>query len=280
MTRFEKWDSFFMQMLERPAEVLIVAAKRRGRGHGGWSKNNPYLEERFVEFEIDINPTSLASRMISVREQIAQEWVDDLDVVAKCTTLILGSYFDVPVELENVDISNGDQPFHFGMTMLRNKNAFQEHISSPIRGGSFDLLLLLTTHESIHRVLRDLQFGTGQAELSFEWLREFFEERLESHFDGNQLYGRGDDFIEELLKVDPFNKQMKNRKMGIINPKSIAEKILRTRSDIAQEWKEDMTKIADTHLSLRRALLSSQMDSWGSSQSAAAAAEVEESVFD
>ena len=32
-------------MLALPNEVVVVSAKRRGRGHGGWSKNNPYLPD-------------------------------------------------------------------------------------------------------------------------------------------------------------------------------------------------------------------------------------------
>ena len=50
------WEAPLEAMMQAEKGVVIVAAKRRGRGHGGWSKDNPFLEERFVEFEIDIDP--------------------------------------------------------------------------------------------------------------------------------------------------------------------------------------------------------------------------------
>jgi len=65
-------------MMQQPNDKIIVSAKRRGRGHGGWSKNNPYLEERWVEFNIDIHPASIVHRLLPVREQLAKEFERDL----------------------------------------------------------------------------------------------------------------------------------------------------------------------------------------------------------
>lgn len=44
LTIYPKWDTVLLEMMEQPPAVVVVRAKRRGRGHGGWSKNNPYLE--------------------------------------------------------------------------------------------------------------------------------------------------------------------------------------------------------------------------------------------
>ena len=59
ITRFENWDSFLMEMVVRPRDRVIVSAKRRGAGHGGWSKNNPYLKASsnkiIGELQIDIH---------------------------------------------------------------------------------------------------------------------------------------------------------------------------------------------------------------------------------
>jgi hypothetical protein len=48
ITRFPDWSSVFMDLMKAPNDVVIVSAKRRGRGVGGWSKNNPYLEVRLI----------------------------------------------------------------------------------------------------------------------------------------------------------------------------------------------------------------------------------------
>ena len=53
--------------MNEPNTEMIISAKRRGRGHGGWSKNNPYLQERWVEFKHDIRPASLVQRLLPVR---------------------------------------------------------------------------------------------------------------------------------------------------------------------------------------------------------------------
>ena len=46
LTRYPDWDSIFVDMIDRPRSKIILQAKRRGRGHGGWSKHNPYLKVR------------------------------------------------------------------------------------------------------------------------------------------------------------------------------------------------------------------------------------------
>jgi hypothetical protein len=45
LTKYPAWDSILTDMIFQPPDVVIISAKRRGRGHGGWSKDNPYLEE-------------------------------------------------------------------------------------------------------------------------------------------------------------------------------------------------------------------------------------------
>ena len=38
-----EWDTLLLDLMQQPQSEVVVRAKRRGRGHGGWSKNNPYL---------------------------------------------------------------------------------------------------------------------------------------------------------------------------------------------------------------------------------------------
>jgi len=83
-TKFPTWDSILLTMIENPPEKIIIQARRRGLGRGGWSKKNPYMQEdRFVEYEISIDPPSLATRILSVREQITREIREDLSLILK-----------------------------------------------------------------------------------------------------------------------------------------------------------------------------------------------------
>lgn len=43
------WHGSLISMIQEPKHTLIISAKRRGCGHGGWSSNNPYLQERLLK---------------------------------------------------------------------------------------------------------------------------------------------------------------------------------------------------------------------------------------
>jgi hypothetical protein len=143
--------------------------------------------------------------------------------------------------------------------MIRNSIAFEEQESSPLRMGSFDLLMLLATHESIHRILRDYKNGGTDAAPIYEWFRDFYIQRTATFFDGPQQRGRADDFLEELLLTPPTVKQVNARSSTIIDPLGVAEKIIRTRCEVAQEWKNLLSETPHDHIGLRRKLLSLQV---------------------
>ena len=87
MTRFEKWDSYFMELMHMSKEEIIVTARKSNasgrRLFNSGSKNNPFLQqqEHLVEISIDIDPPSLVPRIMAVREQIGREVVADLDLI-------------------------------------------------------------------------------------------------------------------------------------------------------------------------------------------------------
>lgn len=281
VTRFPSWSSVLMDVMQQPNDVVIVSAKRRGRGHGGWSKNNPYLEDRYVEFQIDIDPPSLATRILSVREQIADEWVTDLETLRVSNDMILESYnkkVKEAREAENCDdasydnnecaVSAENRPRIFAFDrnaqyFLRNTMAVNDRASSMLRQGNFDLLALLATQESVHRVLRDYVDSGEEHSASFEWFRGFYVERVAKFFDGDKEHGSSDDFLEELLLAPPAVIAGENAKMGLVDPLRIAEDILTTRSNVAVEWKKIAIDTKDEHVTVRKELLEKQMAKWG-----------------
>lgn len=226
-----------MAMMERPKDVIIVSAKRSGKGHRGWSKNNPYLEDRWVDFEIDVDPASLTSRILSVREQIAKEWATyDLDVLQAANAQILDSY----LKMAKVERAKRDAqlvttpPVVFERTAVDILNNSTEAFtgggaSSPFRKGNFDLLYNLVTQASIHRLLRQLGGGGGggeeeaeQQQISFAWLRDFYTDRVQEYFDGDQKYGRADDFMDDLLSASPSVVYSDDGKAGLADPMRLA----------------------------------------------------------
>jgi hypothetical protein len=232
-----------------------------------------------VEFDIDIDPTSLATRIVSVREQIAREWVTDLKTFSIANDLILASYnaktstgrsseecatFDVAddcVRTEDLLAPYSDSAGRImaydrtAMTMLSNSMGSD---SSPHRKGNFDLIALLVTQESVHRVLRKYREMNSKREVSFAWLREFYVKRVTTHFDGDQRYGRADDFLDEVLSSSPVMREV-GRNVELVDPQRIAEDIIIMRSEVAKEWKEIVTTIPEEHTGLRKALYAKHM---------------------
>jgi hypothetical protein len=218
-----------LAMMERPKDVIIVSAKRSGKGHRGWSKNNPYLEDRWVEFEIDVDPVSLTARILSVREQIAKEWcMYDLDILQSANAQILDSY----IQMAKAERAKRDDqlittpPIVFERTAVNILNnsteTFAGGASSPFRKGNFDLLYNLCTQASIHRLLRQLAKAGSEQQVSFAWLRDFYTDRVQEYFDGDQKYGRADDFMDDLLSATPSVVYSDDGKAGFADPMGLA----------------------------------------------------------
>jgi len=256
------WDRPFLELLEQPKDVMIVSARRRGRGHGGWSKNNPYLKDRFVEFKISIDPVYITERILSVREQLAAEWVSDLEILGRANQQILESYFQLAKD-DRQKQNQEAQAVAFERTSI---NAFSNHTSfgldgSPFRKGSFDLLHNLCTQASIHRLLHSLRDRGDDSNL--DWLLDFYVNRLDAFFDGDLPYGRADDFIEELLLRSPSITHRDDGKVILTDPFGLSEQIIEIRNDIVSEWIEAMKMVPTAHQDgVRGILLNKQMGSW------------------
>ena len=65
-TKFPTWDAYFETLLDQPKEYYTIES----------------LHPNFPSYDLDIEPTTLCSRMLSVRTQIAAEFEHDLEVIA------------------------------------------------------------------------------------------------------------------------------------------------------------------------------------------------------
>lgn len=267
ITKYPSWDSVLYDIMNQPNTHVTVSAKRRGRGHGGWSKNNPFLEERYVEFKIDIRPASLVQRLLSVRGQLASEFERDLDIITMVNDRIMDSYFDklrTTASLSEKDgsdqrasvaASSSSSFDRIAIDILTNITEGQGTSSSPFRRGNFDLLYNLSTLASAHRLLRELQSvsssstsSTKADDITYHFFKRFYTERVSEYFDGDQPFGRGDDFIDALLTTPPSLVEMSDG-IGLTDPLSIAQRIIELRTMVAREWKSMMRdEVKNDHL--------------------------------
>jgi hypothetical protein len=202
---------------------------------------------------------------LSVREQISKEWIIDLDILEEANRNILDSYFG------RVKNRKEQQQHAFERTavnILNNHTAFSSQVSSPFRKGSFDLLYNLCTQAAVHELLREYADGGRKKEVSLNWLRDFYASRVDTYFDGDQPYGRADDFLDELLRSSPSVILTESGKgsVALTDPLQLAEEIIRKRSSISREWKEIMKKVPEDHTEIRKLILAKQVEKWSSGQ--------------
>ena len=245
--------------------------------------------------EIDIDPISLAGRLLSVREKLGKEWVQDLELLSSINDNILKSYHEKILEARgdeerskdkdeeddsHYDNSLGDvgtdgNPFaNFGWQTNKNQAFERDSIytivnhpnfndcdASPLRSTNFDLLSLLSIQESIHRILQ--KYESEDKDLTFEWLLDYYDDSLPKYFDGDQRFGRADDFLDDLLRMGPVLKSTDDGKIDFIDPLAIAEDIIETRGIVVEEWKSTMSNVSEYHTDIRRVIFEKQMSKWG-----------------
>lgn len=242
-TRFPTWESYFSQLLQEPELLYVVESA------------NPVVPE----YDLEIKPASLCSRMVSVREQIAREFVGkDLDVIARMGGKLLASYWE---NLKNGKVDtdgNGNR-----VVRLQRENLLfldepcspdSDFAPSPLRKGNFDLLVLLSTQEAIHRVLNDptRRRTTDADKVANHFLHNFYVARVKSHFGGAQRYGRADDFLQELLETAPSLITLNDDLTLMVDPHFVAKELLKERELVAQEWKELARNAPQEHMEIKR----------------------------
>ena len=95
--------------------------------------------------------------------------------------------------------------------------------SSPYRKANFDLLLLLATQESIHRVLKSYKHNDSVRPQTHEWLLDFYTDNVNEYFDGHQTYARSEDFLEEMSKSPRTLIETNNDILAWTDPAIVAE---------------------------------------------------------
>ena len=209
-----------------------------------------------LQFKIDIRPATLVQRLLPVREQLANEFERDLNIVGIVDEMIMESYFSKLRDVDGVEDKSPVTAFdRISNDILTNYTEFQEGGSSPFRRGNFDLLYSLSTQTAAHRLLRELQStAASDNDVTYQWFKRFYTEKLPQYFDGDQKFGRADDFIDELLSTPPALVDM-GKTVGLTDPLQIAERLIALRSNIAQEWKSMMREVPQDHLEMNDVLI-------------------------
>ena len=276
-TKFPTWESYFSSLLEMPLEGYIVESSR------------PHV----ADYELEINPASLCSRIISVRDQIANELENDLGVLADYLGHhTMDAYWHYLDYGEGADESNEDgisqnalrSEINYGEVTMSSGDSSQRKLAPPnlvfleykldepegvlpsaLRKGNFDLVTLLATQEAIHRLLNN-------KESKVKYLRDFYTNRIFTHFTGIQRYGRADDFLEELL-FSSGRCYTSDGESIMADPVQLTEMILKERSKVALEWQAMCREIPTVHMAIKRLQLNRLMQSYNTNADTASSTE-------
>jgi len=256
--RFPGWDSLLSEMMAQPPDVMVLDIENH---LNGLSKNNPYRKKESVRrtITIDIEPPSLAGRILSVRESLSREWTQDLEQVISANNNIISSYNEKFADSNIEMLPNGISPVD--ATKLVNKKHYEKHHAFE-SGSNFDVLFLLATQESVHRVLNNFMAAVDDTKVtSHRWLLEYYSQNADKYFDKNQKYSRANEFVDNLLRTLPYTIN-KDGNVDLIDPLLIAEEIIRVRGEVASEWKNMMSLVPDSHTDIRKDVFMRQMSTW------------------
>lgn len=247
-------------------------------------------QRKYSEIDIDIEPARLCTRILSVREQIARELTGDLKAIANMGQLIFNSYIQNAKDRKDTKTTKGSGGSEAGDDKQSSPYAFDrpstmfinfdprdddEFAPSPLRKGNFDLLYNLITQTAVIQLLQNedgvvVGEDERQNRASQLFLSQFYQDRLLKHFVGNQWYGKGDDFIEELMLGSPIiiryddglegegddeeNEESKVTSTPplVVEPMRIAEQILLRRDKLALEWVGITEEVPSAHTEIRK----------------------------
>jgi hypothetical protein len=260
------------------------------------------LKQKIQEYELSIDPPALVRRILSVREQLSKEWIEDLDMLINLNDEITEFFEahnnkdaakddeeeedddDDDDEEDNLKIKSaekktedkdddkrssnldaflnaliaapGDKKLDPDVTSVSSNASLDEtnsekdvpdkekhqpvydrsilstwsqllwspkRSSSPYRKANFDLLLLLATQESIHRVLNSYKKDETIRPETHAWLLDFYKDNVNKYFDGHQTYARSEDFLEEMLKSPRTLIETNSEILAWIDPAIVAE---------------------------------------------------------
>lgn len=219
-TLFPTWSYFFESLLQEDDVSYRIESTR----------------SHVPTYEMEVNPASLCTRLISVRELIAREFVVDLDAVAEISETTMERFKEGKLEKPNL--------------MFLDCSVHEDYLPSPLRKGNFDLLLTLTTQEAIHRILNSEFQSCERATLSF--LYNFYLARIETHFTGSNWYGRAEDFLEQMLQSSPTSIRIQDSRSVLVDPVNVANLILRQREAVVEEWIELALDVPKSHADIKR----------------------------
>uniref|UniRef100_A0A7S4BIS2 Uncharacterized protein n=3 Tax=Chrysotila carterae TaxID=13221 RepID=A0A7S4BIS2_CHRCT len=287
------WRGYVRTMLKAPPEEYSVSYKVGTADTAGmpqipqtgadgaeppWAsasasrRNNPYLqkqEPQTREYQTILEPRRIARGLLSIRQQIADEWMKDISIIAAEGEYLRACHQDdvCSVEVDSfltvntTDVKVLEDPAAplppaLMAASTQAFNSWNLPDSSPFRSANFDLLQRALTREAALAAMKSLARRGDEHAANAEFLRARLV-RWSPRFEEPKRRQMAGLFLTELLHESP-TIQRRDGKALFTDPSLVAAEVLEQRLRIATRWQEAVSQTADKQADVLREDLNEQ----------------------
>ena len=225
---------------------MIVKRKKIFRGG---SRNNPYVTDNEITYTSTVQPRSLAANLISLREVLAKEWMEDLALIESENVELLRHHNEVVRTREDRSLS---------LLHPRHENCDQH---SSLRIASYDLLEKFVTELAARRVAADLARSSASDRLAGRWLGEQLAGAAGAGFRGDHGPEVGRRFMLHLLASVPVIVTAAGGGDGasLVDPHEVAQRVMAERERVAEQLIAALAETPAVHMRWTLSLLQAGM---------------------
>lgn len=234
-------------LFRAPGETIHVKKPRMGRG--GATSKNPYIRDRYFEYDVDIEPRMLGRRLLSVRSAIADELRTDLAAVAAESDAMWTAFRAAVASGDRVSAAvRCDDAADLSLLDAGKFAVVEAAGGTPYRVANYDLALSLSL-----AIAADL---VTQRQDVDEWFADFCGQRVPDMLRPPRGIRRAAfGFLAALLTESPAL-----REGGVArDPMLICEQLLHERLSVCEVWAAVCGEADAEHLELERQLLEETM---------------------
>ncbi|EKX43591.1 hypothetical protein GUITHDRAFT_110396 [Guillardia theta CCMP2712] len=192
-----------------------------------------------------------ARRLRKLREEISNEWREDLMLFDKESNEIWRGYLERVREKE-------DKNAHMQFPVFAH-DVSDSNCGTNYRGGNYDLLKRLSTFLAIKKFIAEKKRGNKNEQTSADWL----DRMLMVHgtdFEGDAGYDVDRNFMQMLLNQSPsFVRNANDESLALVDPVAVVEQLLESRCEIAKTWCKELEDVPSDHTEIARKLLLEQL---------------------
>lgn len=241
---FVPWNEFLIAVMDAPDETQVIEVTGSNRRIGGGSPDNPYLPKpKPRTYSATISPAAVGQHLLRIREQLANEWKQDLGLLPLCNAELRRHRTEVVAH-------HSDELEKLQYQIAPGSIEGEEGNGSPLRTANFDLLKTAVTHGALWRLQRELAAEPTQKHAA-EWLTRFVREHGAAFRGGECGWRAGRDFLLAMMDQPVSVGKSLGGNPRFIDPVGMAERLMELREEVALEWSEAMQLVPVEHIALR-----------------------------